>query len=169
MAFLGTSGTELLSLRESSGRIRWRVASVWADLHPRPMPEPRSEAEEDTDSGIERSWQSSPPSMPHDWDRVHSLHSPLPNYNPNAVRDAFEVWVMSNGPYPRDRVNLTYLEALSLSEYEAPNQMIDVYYERTPSSAESPTPEPSHLVDQEVRDQGLFRREIVERINEQLE
>ena len=70
--FLGQHGPEVLHLRDVSGGIRLRIASVWARLNPRPPPSLHSEADEETDSGLASSSGDTPPSLSREWEAVHA-------------------------------------------------------------------------------------------------
>ena len=166
--FLDPRGGEVLCLQEVSGRIRLRIASVWAVLNPRIPATPRREESEDTDSGISLSTQSTPPSLTREWQEVHGRFLGDPEYDPLRVEDAFQIWALSNYPYGPELGNLRYVTSLSPLEHTAFYLMIDAYFLHTPSAASSPTPEPSHLVTPTAGDEGFVRREVVERTLEQM-
>ena len=169
LACLGPHGPETLALREVSGSIRMRVASAWALLFPRP-PEPlHNEASEDTDSGLLPSSRSTPPSLSREWGAIHAQFVHDPNYDSMRAVDSFQIWLMSNRPYGPELEELPYVSRLTVPERAALHQAIDAYYEHSPTSVSTPTPEPSHLVDQEAIDEGFMRREVVERSRDRLE
>ena len=167
ITLLGSAEPEIVALREVSGSIRLRVASAWATLFPRPPASPRNESQEETDSGFIPSSQSSVPSFTQEWDAVHAQYGHHPEYDATRVTDAFVIWGMSVRPYGPELEALPYVRALSPPEHMAFHQMISVYFERTQSSASSPTPEPAHLVSATAGDEAVMRNEMIARALEQ--
>ena len=166
---LGTRSQEILELRAVSPGIRMRIANAWALLHPRPPRSLRSEASEETDSGLATSTSGTPPSLSREWDAVHAQHVVDPRYDPIRVENAFQIWLASSRPYGPELDSLPYARALAPPEYAAFDQMIGEYYMHSASPVSTPTPEPSHLIDSEAGDEGVIRREVVERSRDQRE
>ena len=160
---LGPEGPEILRLRESSPHMRLRMSMLWADLHPRVPPTPRSEADEDTDSGFIPSSVSSPPSLSREWQQTHFRFGNHPLYSSDRVEDTFHTWIMSNRPYGPELEGLPFVTRLTQPEHEAFHMMIDAYYMHPSSPASSHTAEPLHLMDHMVGDEGTLRRDVVYR------
>ena len=156
VGFLDSWSPEVLRIRELSGGTRLRIASVWAQLHPRPPPSFHEDESEGTDSGMTFSSQSTLSSMRSEWDRHHYEYRNVGIYDPQAVENAMEVWHMSRRPYGPELEALPFFQALTEPERSVLNQMIDVYYLRSPRAS---TPQPAHLIDREIRDEGINRRQ----------
>ena len=154
--FLDSWSPEVLRIKELSGGTRLRIASVWAQLHPRPPPSFHEDESEGTDSGMTFSSQSTLSSMRSEWDRHHYEYRNVGIYDPQAVENAMEVWHMSRRPYGPELEALPFFQALTEPERSVLNQMIDVYYLRSPRAS---TPQPAHLIDREIRDEGINRRQ----------
>ena len=108
---LGTDSLETLCLRESSGRLRCRVASVHAVLRPPPIQSPRSEAKESTDSGLEQSsgkaesefmLDSSEPEDALPWQQLQRLFGSSPMYRADASEDAWQAWLLCGRLWDED-------------------------------------------------------------------
>ena len=160
---LGPEGPEILRLRESSPHMKLRMSMLWADLHPRVPPTPRSEADEDTDSRFIPSSVSSTPSLSREWQQAHLRFRNHPLYSSDRVEDTFHIWIMSNRPYGSELEGLPFVTRLTQLEHEAFHMMIDAYHMHPPSPASSHTAEPLRLMDHMVGDEGTLRRDVVYR------
>ena len=137
---LGTASGEALRLRESAGRLRYRVASAYAILRPQSPRTPESEARESTDSGLATNSSESEVHLP--WRHLHHLFGSCPMYRANQVEEAWEAWLLCQRPWDDDLRTIGFFDRLFDIELIAFRAMAEVYYMRPPSSRGSETPRP---------------------------